>query len=1143
MQTIKYFSVVALAGIGLISALMISPTARAEQTDDLADRLLKKHKFYQTVTPGTVRTPLPASIRSLFEKPSGTANNDKINSSRLSSRKNIFHIPTGKFKGQRIDEKQVLSLQSLTESRVNGVEARFSDQGTVELLSLSGITPSVRSKRNQWPEQTTAATAIAFLGEIQDLLGVQDAASEFAFKSVRLDSLGKTHVLFNQQIGSIPVWGKHIRLHLDSDGEVYQLSGHYVKSVDNFDTMPVITADSAVEAVRNDLGARSRSVEAEGLVIFMVQGEPVLSYKVRANVSLVEEWLYFVDAGNGRLLHRVSDVSDGNVASARAPNDLGEQESFTVWQEDNTYYLVDPTYPKNDVEADTDPVNDGIKEDGDTLVTDMRNGTDRTTFDYITSRNTSSGWDPIAVGVIADMRRVYDYFLNRFSRHSLDNEGMNLIANIHYGEKYNNAGFNGRDMVFGDGDGVKYRSFARCTDIIAHEMAHGVTRNTAALIYENQSGALNESFSDLFGALIEGNWVHGEDCTIAAPGFHRSLINPEQGIIPQPAKMSDYRNLPIDKDHGGVHINSGIPNRAGYLIADAIGNDKAEQIFYRTLSFYLTPSATMLDARRGMLQAAEDLYGAESAEVRAVAAAWDDVEVVEGGSGQPGDNDPTSTDIVDGDDVLYYITPQDGTFGEDFTQEVYDVYSVNFSSSDKTPKGPANLVEARWSRPVPVTISENETIVYYLGQDRKIYFIRENGENRVLNKYSNVQSFTVSPDDRFLAYIENNTAGLTTIIVNDARTNTVRRFPIILPSTAQGSDDTTSTPVLVDAMDFDFSSGSLIFDLLVCTSVPSNICTDDEDSGIRHWTIGILNLSDSASLDSRGRFRYPVDPTETGVLIGNPVFATNNRHVIAMDLVVPDYEAGTIGSAFITLNLDTNKIKTGFSFGSNNSYAVVSQPSFWGDDESVVFTVPDGEGIYGTARVPLSEETDWEGETDRAAYINRSHDVQYSTMHRVGVRSVDKRLEINVTELDFGAIDGPGSKTLPVTLYNAGNSDIDIVNINTANSAFSHNGLNTLLPRDQSMTIEVTFQPNNPGTSNGTLVINSNGTPDSISIALKGRASGIPSEDDGGSSSSRGGGGVPGVVLLIMLLAAGLRTIVCVRVDGNSVKSVRTNRR
>jgi Zn-dependent metalloprotease len=195
---------------------------------------------------------------------------------------------------------------------------------------------------------------------------------------------------------------------------------------------------------------------------------------------------------------------------------------------------------------------------------------------------------------------VRDYFNKVLGRNSIDNSGMDLILNVHFGEDYMNAFWDGDEMTFGDGDGEIFISFTQSLDVVAHELAHGVTQFTADLEYFSQSGALNEHFSDVFGSAItqhvlkqdagQADWLVGDEImgptlygeslrSMQAPGM--AYDNNLLGKDPQPAHMNDY--YAGNDDNQGVHINSGIPNRAFYLVSMEIGTDKAALIWYDAL--------------------------------------------------------------------------------------------------------------------------------------------------------------------------------------------------------------------------------------------------------------------------------------------------------------------------------------------------------------------------------------------------------------------------------------------------------------------------------------------------------------------------------------------------------------------------------
>lgn len=192
---------------------------------------------------------------------------------------------------------------------------------------------------------------------------------------------------------------------------------------------------------------------------------------------------------------------------------------------------------------------------------------------------------------------TYDFFWKVYQRNSLDNQGLTLLGTVHYGKEYQNAFWNGQQMVFGDGDGEVFNRFTIALDVVGHELAHGVTETEAGLIYFEQAGALNESLSDVFGVLVkqyhlqqradQANWLIGEGLlaegikgrglrSMSEPGT--AYDDPLLGKDPQPAHMRDY--IQTREDNGGVHLNSGIPNRAFYLAATALGGYAWERAGY-----------------------------------------------------------------------------------------------------------------------------------------------------------------------------------------------------------------------------------------------------------------------------------------------------------------------------------------------------------------------------------------------------------------------------------------------------------------------------------------------------------------------------------------------------------------------------------
>ncbi len=268
---------------------------------------------------------------------------------------------------------------------------------------------------------------------------------------------------------------------------------------------------------------------------------------------------------------------------------------------------------------------------------------------------------------------TWDLWQQNYGRNSLDGRGLPLIATVHFGRDYENAFWDGTQMVFGDGDGVVFLPFTRSLDVIGHELAHGVTQFTSGLNYQDQSGALNESVSDVFGVLVkqrllgqgadEADWLIGAELlgpdvlgvairSMAAPGT--AYDDPRLGTDPQPGHMRDY--VETQDDNGGVHINSGIPNKAFHVVATTLGGnawEAAGQVWFDTITGDIRADCDFATFARLTVAAATARHGEGSEVVAAVRAGWDAVglsdAVAPGSDAAAPPAPPPSTDADPGD--------------------------------------------------------------------------------------------------------------------------------------------------------------------------------------------------------------------------------------------------------------------------------------------------------------------------------------------------------------------------------------------------------------------------------------------------------------------------------------------------------------
>ena len=267
---------------------------------------------------------------------------------------------------------------------------------------------------------------------------------------------------------------------------------------------------------------------------------------------------------------------------------------------------------------------------------------------WTAAEHNNSTFDNAALDAHWGVEKTYDYFKDTFNRNSYDNNGALLKSYVHYGNAYENAGWSGTEMIYGDGAST-FRPLTSF-DVTAHELGHAVCEYTADLAYQRESGALNEGLSDIWGAVVEHkyapekqNFIIGEDITIASPGHLRSMSNPKVALSPQPdtfrginwkaATVEEGCASPVGgsfgNDYCGVHTNSGVLNHWFYILVmgktgtndhgksynvTGIGWDKAEKIVYKLETTYLTPNSTYKNARDFGVQVAKELYGENSAE-------------------------------------------------------------------------------------------------------------------------------------------------------------------------------------------------------------------------------------------------------------------------------------------------------------------------------------------------------------------------------------------------------------------------------------------------------------------------------------------------------------------------------------------------
>lgn len=450
------------------------------------------------------------------------------------------------------------------------------------------------------------------------------------------DPLGFVHDRFQQFYKKVKVEGAEYTIHSKND-RIESLSGEF-KGISSLNVQPSIQSVQAFEKALAHIKAKVYAWDnavskgypdyqkPQGELVIIGGGsseniEPRLAWKfdIYAAEPLYRAWIY-VDAQTGKILfenHRIHNID----APSSGTTLYNGTRNFTADYTGSTYRLRQ-TSSGNGIETYS-----------------LNNGTNYTSATDITSSTNSFTSDPTANQAHWGAEQTYNFYKSKLGRNSYDNAGAVIKSYVHYSTNYPNAFWDGTRMTYGDGDAT-YRPLV-AIDICGHEITHAVTEKSANLVYSNESGALNESFSDIFGETIENfvkgtnDWLMSCDIGVSGCGAFRSMLNPNVYSDPDTYKGSFWYTG--TGDNGGVHINSGVQNKWFYILVNGeigtndlgnaysvagIGIDKASKIAYRNLTVYLSSSSVYADARIGAIQAAIDLFGAGSPEVIATTNAW-----------------------------------------------------------------------------------------------------------------------------------------------------------------------------------------------------------------------------------------------------------------------------------------------------------------------------------------------------------------------------------------------------------------------------------------------------------------------------------------------------------------------------------------
>ncbi len=827
--------------------------------------------------------------------------------------------------------------------------------------SDSGLPIAIQGTIDQGKASSWEAKAQLWLSEAKEIM-LQEDNTEFVKENIWTDALGQTHLKMDQYHNGIKVYDGEIILHADKDAFNMQL-GRYAPSsslptqksagipaqeakhiisenLENFQPDWVETTTLAID--KSDVNQWTGE-----LVYFKHKGEYKLAHNYIVRPNLAERFEYFVDALTGEVLDHWSTVCQlhnhqpGESCSghhnqkskplppgpeiANAVDLLGVNRTINTFEEGGNFFLIDASksmYRPNLSNIPDEPI-------GAIWTIDIGGQSpinSGATFEQIVSGNNT--WNNSREGVSAHYNagEAFDYFQEVHGRNGITGDGQTIVSIVNVtdedGRSLGNAFYNSLAIWYGNGDNTFF-PLGRALDVAGHELSHGVVENTANLIYQNESGAMNESFADIFGAMIDrDDWLIGEDVVrpgVFAGGALRNMQNPHNSASSQDFNggwQPDHYDERFrgSQDNGGVHINSGITNHAYYLFATQVGKERAERVFYRALSTYLTRSSTFTDLRFSVERSAADLYDQNI--VNAASQAFADVGIGEGT--QPNyENDIT---VNTGSDLLLF---------SDVDKNNLFVANLNTSEFIFNPLS----TTPQFSKP---SVTDDGSQIIFVGQDNFVHLINidwstnpPTSEELVLDQLfgGNWYNAAISKDGNRVALIEN--ADVNEIVLYNDLTREFNTFTLFNPSYTDGVE--TGEVVFSDAIEFDPSGNILMYDAL--NRIEGGLGSDD----IEFWDIGFLQVWNGQTNDwSSGSIEKLFGSLPENVSIGNATFSKNSPHIIAFD--VRSETNGVFDFSVSGMNIETNSRETIFG---NNTF---SYPSYSRDDRLMLADVSDGSG-------------------------------------------------------------------------------------------------------------------------------------------------------------------------------------------------------
>ncbi|MCX6331706.1 MAG: M4 family metallopeptidase [Bacteroidetes bacterium] len=810
-----------------------------------------------------------------------------------------------------------------------------------------------------------------FLDELESITHISNPRQNLEILETNIESNGKSHIKFQQKYNGIKIYGSEFLIHLNANGEGELFNGSYSIFNDKIEVVPTLTIENAIKNLKVDLAKKTSLVEFNAFQLKLIGGNFItidtiiyknkLAYKIIYFANILDRYEYFIDANSGIILSSYNTTCTIDVPNITNSNDLnGVSQKINVTYTGSNYVLKDISKP----------MYNSTKGNGYIETFDFNNtyGKNQNADEII---NTTNTWSPTQTSAHNNLSITYDFYKNVHNRNSIDGKGGNINSYVNVivdslGLPLDNAFWALNSMFFGNGY-KQFKPLAGGLDVAAHEMTHGVVDNSAKLVYNGQSGALNESFADIFGAMVDSaNWTIGEMVVNKAyypSGALRSLMDPHNGGKSsndngwQPKHMNEYLSGTIldkypDRDYEGVHVNSGIPNYAFFLFANAIGRLKASRVYYRALTTYLLPNSNFTDLRLIIIKASSDLYS--SNEVLQAGLAFDAVGITDGVTPLIVKQLPVNTGVENmllygtGDTTLYIATPN---------------------------------LKSLWSKKLnnKPSITDDGKTAYLVGFDKKIYSITTD-PTISQPTYSIIQStpmwnnVSISKDGKRLAAVT--TYQDSSIYVYDFGKTKWYRFKLYNPTYTNGIKK--DGPIYADSFEWDYSSENIIYDCY------NKIASTNSNAEIKYWDINIINVWNKAKDTTSSGVVSKVFNLGNGDNIGNPTFSKNSPDIFAFDY----FNDSTKTNGIIGYNLQTNNLGGIFL---NNT---IGYPTFNKNDDKIAFNTITNSKLT-IASLSLNTDKISSSGTIATLFNNAKFPIYYT----VGVRkfAVPSKPNINIT--------------------------------------------------------------------------------------------------------------------------------------------------